>query len=59
LYYQLFRTSLPFADYLAPSYFASFTRLKDFPLEALMPENSPTLKTILDGLLDNDDFLLR
>lgn len=58
LYYQLFRTSLPFGEYLAPSYFPSFTRLKDFPLEMLFPENARTIKTILDGLLNNGDFLL-
>jgi hypothetical protein len=58
LYYQLFRTSLPFDRYLTTSYHPSFTHFKDFPASDLLPENSATMKVILDGILHNGDFLL-
>jgi hypothetical protein len=59
LYYQLFRTSLPFGDYLEPSVRTTQTRLKSFDLEKLSPENSKAIEAIFDGLLNNGDFLLR
>jgi hypothetical protein len=58
LYYQLFRTSLPFDRYLTTSYHPSFTHFKDFLASDLLPENSATIKVILDGVLHNGDFLL-
>ena len=58
LYYQLFRASLPFGDYLEPSVRATQTRLKKFALGMLSPEKSQALEAILDGLLKNKDFLL-
>ncbi len=58
LYYQLFRTSLPFDAFLEPSEIKGYVRLKDFPLSALRPENSPTLRTVLDGILRGGDLLL-
>jgi hypothetical protein len=59
LYYQLFRTSLPFGDFLEPSVRATQTRLKSFELEQLLPENSTAMEAIFDGLLNDGDFLLR
>ena len=59
LYYQLFRTSLPFGDFLEPSIRTTQTRLKSFGLEKLLPENSKAMKAIFEGLLQNDDFLLK
>ncbi len=59
LYYQLFRTSLPFGDYLEPSVRTTQTRLKSFELGMLSPEQSPALKAILDGVLEGGDFLLK
>jgi hypothetical protein len=59
LYYQLFRTSLPFGNFLEPSVRTTQTRLKSFGLEALMPENSKAMEAIFDGLLNNGDFLLK
>jgi hypothetical protein len=58
LYYQLFRTSLPFGDYLMPSVRTTQTRLKSFGLEMLSPERSPAIKAISKGLLEGGDFLL-
>ncbi len=59
LYYQLFRTSLPFDRYLTTSYHPSFTHFKDFPVTDLLPEHSPAMQAILDGILRNGDFLLK
>ena len=59
LYYQLFRTSLPFGDFLEPSVRTTQTRLKAFDLDALSPEKSKAMEAIFDGLLNNGDFLLK
>ena len=59
LYYQLFRTSLPFGDFLEPSVRTTQTRLKSFGLEELSPETSRAMEAIFNGLLDHGDFLLR
>ena len=59
LYYQLFKTSLPFGDFLEPSVRTTQTRLKSFRLEKLFPENSKAIEAIFDGLLKNGDFLLK
>jgi len=58
LYYQLYRTSLPFDQFLKPDgIWPGFVRLKDFGPQELLPENSPTLKVISQGLLEGKDFL--
>jgi hypothetical protein len=57
LYYQLFRTSLPFGRFLEPSVRTTQTRLKSFELNELL--ESDAIKTILDGLLNDGDFLLK
>jgi hypothetical protein len=57
LYYQLFRTSLPFGRFLEPSVRTTQTKLKSFDLNELL--NSDAIKTILDGLLNDGDFLLK
>ncbi len=58
LYYQLFRTSLPFGDFLMPSVRTTQTRLKPFDLDALSPDESPAIRAISKGLLEGGDFLL-
>ena len=59
LYYQLFRTSLPFGDFLEPSVRTTQTKLKSFELDQLSPERSKAIAAISDGLLNNGDFLLK
>jgi len=56
LYYQLFRTSLPFGDFLEPSVRTTQTRLKTFESSELL--ESDAIKAILKGLLHSGDFLL-
>ena len=59
LYYQLYRSSLPFGVYFEEDgIWPGFVRLKNFNLQALSPTASPAIKTILQGILDNGDFLL-
>jgi hypothetical protein len=57
LYYQLYRTSLPFGDFLEPSVRTTQTKLKSFDLDELT--NSAAVKTIVDGILHGGDFLLK
>ena len=59
LYYQLFRTSLPFGEFLEPSVRTTQAKLKSFVLEELSPENSKAIEAIFGGLLNNGDFLLK
>ena len=56
LYYQLFRTSLPFGEFLEPSIRTTQTRLKSFALENLL--EAEAVKVILEGVLQGGDFLL-
>jgi len=56
LYYQLFRTSLPFGDFLEPSVRTTQTRLKSFELDELT--RSKSVNVILGGILKGEDFLL-
>lgn len=59
LYYQLFRTSLPFNDYLQEDgVWRGYVTLKPFGWQALLPGNSIPLKIITDGILENRSFLL-
>jgi len=57
LYYQLFRTSLPFGEFLEPSVRTTQTRLMSFELEELV--GSESVQVIKDGVLDGGDFLLK
>jgi len=57
LYYQLFRTSLPFGDFLEPSVRTTQTRLKSFGLDELV--RSDAVKAIVDGVLGDGDLLLK
>jgi len=59
LYYQLFFSSLPFGEYLETGVRTSHALLQDFDLNSLSPKHSPTIKTILDGVLNDGDFLLQ
>jgi hypothetical protein len=59
LYYQLFRSSLPFSDYLEEDgIWPGFVRLKKFSPQSLAPTNSPAINAIYKGIFENGDFLL-
>ncbi len=56
LYYQLFKTSLPFGDFLEPSVRTTQSRLKSFTLEGLVRAES--VQVITNGVLNGGDFLM-
>jgi hypothetical protein len=56
LYYQLFKTSLPFGEFLEPSVRTTQTKLKSFVSEDLV--KSESVKAIKVGVLENGNFLL-
>ncbi|HSS97020.1 MAG TPA: hypothetical protein VLK33_08320, partial [Terriglobales bacterium] len=58
LFFQLYKTSLPFAEYLEPHSRMGYVRLKSFPPDALLPKNSPAIAAIRDGILGNKPFLV-
>ncbi len=51
LYYQLYRASLSFEDYLIPGPRKGFVGLNPFSWKDLLPENSTTIQHIGDGFL--------
>jgi hypothetical protein len=57
LYYQLYKTSLPFGEFLEPSVRTTQAKLKPFELEELVKAES--VKVILDGVLKGEEFLLK
>ncbi len=56
LYYQLFKTSLLFGDFLEASVRKTQTRLKSFTLESLLTADAT--QAITRGLVSDDEFLL-
>ncbi len=56
LYYQLYKTSLPFGKFLEPSVRTTQTRLKSFELDKLV--KAEALEVIKAGVLEGGDFLL-
>jgi hypothetical protein len=59
LYYQLYATSLDFSDYLEEDgVWKGYVQLREFSPELLKPDNSLTMKVLLNGILENGDFTL-
>ena len=59
LYYQLFKTSLPFDAFIEEDgIWKGYVRMKEFELADLRPERSLALAAVLDGILNDGDFLL-
>ncbi len=50
LYYQLFRSSLGFEEYLQDARRKGYVQLKPFGWQSLLPENSPTLQVLVEGI---------
>jgi hypothetical protein len=59
LYWQLYRSSLPFSAYLRPASSRYTVHFRPFPLEALLPEHSRTMAAISEGILHGGDFMLK
>jgi len=58
LYYQVFRSSLPFEAWLEASESLGYVRFRKFGWQSLRPEASPTIRALLDGIIEDGDFLL-
>ena len=59
LYYQLFKTSLPFGDFIEEDgVYKGYVKLRSFRFDDLQPENNSTFRVIHDGLFHNGSFLL-
>jgi hypothetical protein len=58
LYFQLFRASLPFEEYLEPGSQPGFVKLRNFAWRDLLPAHSPTMQIIVEGILNKQPFLL-
>lgn len=59
LYYQLYRTSLPFDAFIEEDgVWQGYVRIKDLDVAAFDPHNAPVLQTIVNGLLKGGEFLL-
>jgi len=59
LYYQLYRSSLPFTDFLEEDgIWQGFVQLRKFNWDKLTPSHSPAIRTIINGILEDGDFLL-
>jgi UDP-N-acetylglucosamine 2-epimerase len=59
LYTQLFKVSLPFDDFLEEDrVWQGYVQLKEFNWEALLPENSETLRVLSDGILAGKPMVL-
>lgn len=60
LYFQLYRSSLSFADFLQEDgIWQGFVSLTKFPWAKLTPDKSPTLRVLSNGILKREPFLLK
>ena len=59
LYYQLYRTALPFGDYLEEDrIWPGFVRLRRFSWKKLTLAQSPAIRAIINGIVNEKEFLL-
>jgi Capsule polysaccharide biosynthesis protein len=58
IYYQLYRASLPFGEFLESHQRPGYVSLRPFSWRQLTREQSSTVRTLLDGILDDKPFLL-
>ena len=56
LYFQLFKSSLPFGDFLRPSVRTTQTRLRTFDIDSLIQASS--IRTVTSGVLNEEDFVM-
>jgi len=58
MYYQYYRASLPFGDFIENARRPGFVRLRSFRQDQLRSERCAAVHTILDGVIHNQPFLL-
>jgi hypothetical protein len=58
LFYQLYRASLPFDQFLSDFPRSGYVHLKRFSWKKLLPGNSPVVDCVVNGILNGDEFIL-
>lgn len=58
LYYQLYRVSLPLERFIQVGSRKGFVELRDFAWQELLPERSPAMQVLHDGILHGKPFYL-
>lgn len=58
LYYQFFRASLSFDHFIENGPLPGFVNLRPFDLQDLLPDRSPVLRVVHDGILKSRPFFL-
>jgi hypothetical protein len=58
MYFQQFKASLPFDDFLEEHTHPGYVRLKPFSWRQLKSENSPTMRALIDGIINQKSFVL-
>jgi hypothetical protein len=58
MYYQLYRASLPFGEFIEQDIMPGYVRLKRFRWDNLAPDQCQTVKVLLNGVAHGEPFLL-
>jgi len=58
LFYQLYRASLPFDQFLSDFPRSGYVHLKRFSWKKLLPGSSPVVDCVVNGILNGDEFIL-
>lgn len=58
MYLQLFKVSLPFDEYLQEDTQPGYVSLKPIDWQQLLPGNSKTMQTLVDGIIHGNPFIL-
>lgn len=56
LYYQLYKVSIPFSDFLENHPTQGYVQLKRFSWKDLLPDKSPAIRVVVDGILNQKPF---
>jgi len=58
LFYQLYRASLPFDQFLSDFPRSGYVQLKRFSWKKLLPGSSPVVDCVVNGILNGEEFIL-
>jgi hypothetical protein len=58
LFFQLFKTALPFGDFLEQHRLPGFVRLRNFDVRDLSPAQSTTMRILVEGITQGQPFLI-
>ena len=58
MYFQLFKASIPFDEFIEEHTKPGYVRLKPVSWRQLKPENSQTMRTLVDGIVHAKPFLI-